>query len=85
MSGVVTFVLRALIRAYQLLIAPMLGPVCRFTPSCSAYTAEAIAVHGALRGTGLGIARLCRCHPWGGEGHDPVPQRFHCAVVDTTS
>ncbi len=81
----VTIILRALIRTYQLLVAPMLGPVCRFTPSCSVYAAEAIAVHGPVRGVGLSAARLCRCHPWGGSGHDPVPSRLQCASVNPTS
>jgi uncharacterized protein len=65
--------MRALIRAYQLFIAPVLPPSCRFYPSCSHYAAEAIALHGPWRGTGLAGRRLLRCHPWGGSGYDPVP------------
>jgi uncharacterized protein len=66
--------LRGLIRAYQLLISPLLPPgSCRFEPSCSHYAADAIAAHGAARGTVLTVQRLCRCHPWGGSGFDPVP------------
>ena len=68
-----SLVLRVLIRAYQLLISPLVGPTCRFWPSCSEYAAEAVAVHGALRGTLLAVRRLLRCHPWGGSGFDPVP------------
>ncbi|WP_084091473.1 membrane protein insertion efficiency factor YidD [Andreprevotia lacus] len=66
-------VLIALLRVYQWAISPLLGPRCRFTPSCSHYAVEAIEKHGAGRGGWLTIRRLCRCHPWGGCGHDPVP------------
>ena len=65
--------LRGYIRLYQLLIAPLIGPTCRYLPSCSDYAAEAIATHGALKGTVLAAHRLARCHPWGGSGYDPVP------------
>lgn len=65
--------LRGLIRAYQLLISPLLLPSCRYLPSCSEYAAEAIARHGAAYGAWLALHRLLRCHPWGGSGYDPVP------------
>jgi len=61
------------VRAYQVTLAPLLGGHCRFTPTCSAYAAEAIRSHGATRGLWLALKRLARCHPWGGFGHDPVP------------
>jgi putative membrane protein insertion efficiency factor len=61
------------IRLYQLLISPLLGPRCRFYPSCSAYAVEALTSHGALRGTWLALRRLGRCHPWNPGGVDPVP------------
>ena len=63
-----------LIRAYQLLISPFLPASCRYYPSCSAYGAEAIAKHGPLAGFWLILRRILRCHPWGGEGVDPVPE-----------
>jgi putative membrane protein insertion efficiency factor len=66
-------VLRGMIRAYQLLISPILPPSCRYYPTCSQYAAEAIARHGAWRGSLLAGWRLLRCHPWGGSGYDPVP------------
>ena len=62
-----------LIRGYQLGISPMLPAACRYTPTCSAYAAEAIARFGAARGGWLAVRRLLRCHPWGGSGFDPVP------------
>lgn len=61
------------IRFYQKFISPVLPHSCRFLPTCSAYAAEAIMVHGVLRGTLLALKRLARCHPWGGSGYDPVP------------
>ncbi len=66
-------ILRGLIRAYQLLIAPVLGPRCRHLPSCSEYTSEAIALHGPVRGGWMGLCRIVRCNPWGTSGYDPVP------------
>ena len=81
---------RLLIRSYQWTISPLLswlgGPStgCRFHPTCSAYFLEAVERHGALRGTWLGMKRLARCHPWGGQGEDPVPQQFwgnHCGPI----
>ena len=65
--------LRGLIRAYQLLISPVLPPSCRYLPTCSDYAAEALQVHGVVRGLWLALRRLARCHPWGGSGYDPVP------------
>ena len=65
--------IRVLIRAYQLLIAPLLPPSCRYYPTCSHYAAEAVSMHGPWRGSLLAVRRLLRCHPWGGGGYDPVP------------
>jgi hypothetical protein len=75
----VQHLLLAAVRAYRRagppLKAALFGPGarCRFTPTCSAYAAEAVARHGALRGSWLAAGRVCRCHPWGGCGQDPVP------------
>jgi len=64
-----------LIRGYQLVLSPMLGPSCRFYPSCSAYGLGAVRTHGALKGSLLAGARICRCNPWNLGGVDPVPPR----------
>lgn len=64
-----------LIKLYQYLISPLLGPTCRFTPSCSDYTVQALDRYGFLKGSWLGAKRLARCHPWCDGGHDPVPEK----------
>ena len=61
------------IRFYQRCISPLTPPACRFTPTCSQYAVEAIRKHGPFKGFWLAIKRICRCHPWGGSGYDPVP------------
>ena len=71
--GVVARILLALVSAYRRLLSPLLGQRCRFAPSCSAYAAEAITVHGAARGSWLAVRRIGRCHPFNPGGHDPVP------------
>jgi putative membrane protein insertion efficiency factor len=63
----------AVIALYQYALSPMLGRHCRFAPSCSEYTREAIAKHGVLKGVYLGMKRILRCHPWHPGGYDPVP------------
>ena len=62
-----------ILRAYQLVLSPMLGQNCRFYPSCSHYAIEALQTHGAARGSWLAARRVGRCHPWNEGGHDPVP------------
>ena len=69
------FVLKFLIRGYQLALSPLFGPRCRFYPSCSQYAFEAIDTHGAARGAWLAIKRIARCHPFHEGGFDPVPGR----------
>ena len=63
------------VHAYRLLISPWLGANCRYQPTCSAYALEALDKHGALRGAWLATRRIARCHPGGGSGYDPVPER----------
>lgn len=64
-----------LVRLYQLVISPMIGPHCRFYPSCSQYAIEAIESHGLVKGLYLALRRLSRCHPWHPGGLDPVPPK----------
>ncbi|MFK8268933.1 membrane protein insertion efficiency factor YidD [Capnocytophaga cynodegmi] len=62
-----------LVRFYQLFISPLKPPTCRYTPTCSQYTLEALKKHGILKGGWYAIKRIFSCHPWGGSGYDPVP------------
>ncbi|MDN5869277.1 MAG: membrane protein insertion efficiency factor YidD [Nitrococcus sp.] len=64
-----------LVRFYQLLVSPLIGPRCRYYPSCSHYAIGAVRVHGAAHGCYLGVRRVLRCHPWRVGGFDPVPAR----------
>lgn len=66
----------ACIRGYQLLISPLLGPCCRFTPSCSRYACICVQEHGILRGAWLSLRRLLRCHPWHAGGIDVPPPAY---------
>lgn len=65
------------VRAYQLVLGPVLPLSCRFYPSCSNYAIEALRRHGPLGGLWLAVCRIVRCHPWGGDGVDPVPAHIH--------
>jgi len=73
---VIANILIGAIRVYQWVLVPILPMSCRFWPSCSHYAGEALARHGVLRGGYLALARIVRCNPWGGAGHDPVPEHF---------
>lgn len=84
-SALMVLIVRFLIRIYQWTISPVLsfltgpGGGCRFEPTCSRYFLEAVETHGVLRGSWLGLRRLGRCQPWGGQGYDPVLPRAHGA------
>lgn len=67
--------LRWVLRGYRYFVSPLLGPACRFHPSCSQYADEALERHGLMRGGWLAARRLCRCGPWHPGGYDPVPER----------
>jgi putative membrane protein insertion efficiency factor len=73
LKKILIFPFIVLIRFYQYVISPAIGPKCRFTPTCSQYTAEALQKHGVIKGLVLGVKRISRCHPGGGSGYDPVP------------
>jgi putative membrane protein insertion efficiency factor len=86
MTWLLSSSLRGAIRCYQLTLAYFFVGACRYEPSCSAYAAEAVTVHGPFRGSWLAARRLCRCGPWGGRGFDPVPpaQTLSCQPVERT-
>ena len=64
-----------LIKVYQNFISPLLPPTCRYQPTCSHYTKEALEKHGLFKGGWLALKRIASCHPWGGSGYDPVPDK----------
>ncbi len=72
-SKTLVWILILPIRFYQIAISPLLGPSCRFTPTCSEYARQALIKHGPIKGLYLAIWRILRCNPWGGSGYDPVP------------
>ena len=72
-SKALAWPLIALARFYRLAISPWLGANCRFDPTCSTYTIQALQLHGVFKGSWLAMMRMGRCHPWGGSGYDPVP------------
>jgi len=74
--------LLSVIRFYQLTISVFLGPHCRFHPSCSAYSTEAIETHGVIRGLGMTAVRVGKCHPFHPGGYDPVPTDQQSSTVD---
>lgn len=73
LSKLIVAILLVPIRIYQKLISPFLPSTCRYTPTCSAYAAEALQKHGPIKGFWLALKRIVSCNPWGGHGHDPVP------------
>ena len=73
LKKILIFPFIALIKIYQYSISPMLGPKCRYTPSCSRYAVEALQKYGLFKGGWLAAKRILSCHPWGGSGYDPVP------------
>ncbi|MFM2338081.1 MAG: rane protein insertion efficiency factor YidD [Bacteroidota bacterium] len=70
---ILSFPLIVLIKIYQWVISPLLGPKCRYTPTCSHYAEQALKKYGPIKGIWLALKRIGRCHPWGGSGYDPVP------------
>ena len=80
--------LMGVVKAYRLFLSPWLGSACRFEPTCSAYSLQALEQHGAARGSYLTVRRLVRCHPWCDGGLDPVPprgQRLFSRLIDSST
>lgn len=75
LKKIITYPFILLIRFYQVTISPYTPATCRFSPTCSSYSLEALKVHGLLKGGWLSIKRICKCHPWGSSGYDPVPKK----------
>lgn len=73
MSKLINFIFILPIKMYQIMLSPLIGPSCRFNPTCSNYAIQAISKYGALKGLYLALKRIIRCHPWGESGNDPVP------------
>lgn len=77
LNKVLIFPFVVMIRFYQYCISPWLGKNCRYTPTCSHYTLQALKTHGLIKGGWLSMKRILSCHPWGGHGYDPVPPKHH--------
>ncbi len=75
LKPIISMVIVGLVKFYQLAISPWLGRSCRYSPTCSQYMIEAVNEWGPLKGFWMGIKRIGRCHPWGGDGFDPVPKK----------
>nr|WP_207915895.1 membrane protein insertion efficiency factor YidD [Natronoflexus pectinivorans] len=73
LKQLLVFLLILPVKIYQYGISPMIGPRCRYTPTCSHYTVEALKKHGPFKGLWLAVKRILSCNPWGGSGYDPVP------------
>ncbi|PWR24183.1 membrane protein insertion efficiency factor YidD [Zavarzinia aquatilis] len=89
LSALATALLSLPVLIWRYLISPALPPACRYMPSCSEYALDALRIHGPVRGSLLTVHRLCRCHPFGGHGYDPVPPpgagRFACRPAASPS
>lgn len=75
LKKVLSFPFVVLVKIYQWVISPIFPQTCRYTPTCSNYMIEALNVWGPIKGLYLGLKRIGSCHPWGGHGHDPVPEK----------
>lgn len=75
MINALKWLIIGMVKLYQAMLSPLLPMACRYHPSCSEYAIQAIQQHGAFKGFYLAIKRISRCHPWGGKGYDPVPEK----------
>jgi hypothetical protein len=85
LSNIFGLLIVSLVKFYQAAISPWLGKSCRYSPTCSRYMIEAVEEWGPLKGIWMGIKRIGRCHPWGGDGYDPVPKRTSNKKQETTN
>ena len=76
LNKVIIFPLLIIIKAYQVIISPILGNNCRFLPTCSEYAVESLKAYGLIKGVFLTVKRIGKCHPWGSHGHDPLPSKI---------
>jgi len=83
-SKLLSFILIAIIRFYQVAISPWTPATCRYTPTCSTYSIQALRMHGPIKGFYLSVKRILSCNPWGGHGHDPVPVEFSFRIIEHT-
>jgi uncharacterized protein len=74
LNKALSLIIIALVKGYQYILSPILPSSCRYTPSCSEYAIIALKRHGIIKGTFLAVKRIVSCNPWGGHGHDPVPE-----------
>ncbi len=75
-SNILNFILIGIVKFYQYVISPWTPSTCRYTPTCSSYSLQALKKHGPIKGSYLSIKRILSCNPWGGHGHDTVPEKF---------
>ena len=75
-NRIITYPIIICIRIYQLFLSPIIGQNCRFLPTCSEYTKVCLKQYGMITGSFISIKRICKCHPWGGHGYDPVPNKL---------
>jgi putative membrane protein insertion efficiency factor len=81
----ITGLLKLPVLMYRYGISPLIPPRCRYVPTCSEYAIEALDIHGPAKGSLLAAGRICRCHPWGGSGYDPVPPACNDKATPQTS
>jgi len=75
LNKVIIFPLLIIIKAYQIILSPILGNNCRFLPTCSEYSIESLKAYGLIKGIFLTVKRIGKCHPWGSHGYDPIPSK----------